>query len=339
MSSFAGGALPRRRFLQLGGITAAGLTATALTGCASLTGASEGSVRVSLPGTGSAGSVWRPVIERRGLNRNGLPLRWVTGQPGQLQTQFTSGTVDISTFGALGAAIAALNGVDVVLAGPGLLNHIKWLVRADSPYARPEDLRGRKVATQESTSDTYRQAQLIYAITGRDFKTEFDLVTTSPTAAQALFERGDVDGVLVGEPTASRIVGQGARQIGTMQRQWREAIDEDEPLITIGQSVRLSWIRDHRDDGFAALDLLAKANETISRDPRVLTQIAADLGLRPDEKKAADSLPARLGGIYPYTWDEKAWKNIERQIDLAVKHGVLKRKPGESVILRGRDDA
>ena len=48
---------------------------------------------------------------------------------------------------AIGVAELAPRGSDIVIFGPALNNHGRWIVRDDSPYQGVADLRGRTIAT------------------------------------------------------------------------------------------------------------------------------------------------------------------------------------------------
>src|ERR1700722_1899889 len=90
-------------------------------------------VRITLPTPGSAGSVWRPAIAKLGpAALDGLRIDWIAGDPGQMQGQLAAGALDVGVFGAVGLANLLNRGSDIVLFGPALNNHGRWIVRGDS---------------------------------------------------------------------------------------------------------------------------------------------------------------------------------------------------------------
>ena len=89
------------------------------------------SVRMVLPLTGSAGAVWRPLIEALPAPAEaGLVLDWIGGNPGQVQFQLLAGTLDVSVFGALGLADARAHDFDIVILDrPSTITAAGWYRR------------------------------------------------------------------------------------------------------------------------------------------------------------------------------------------------------------------
>ena len=176
----------------------------------------------------------------------GLNIEWVKGSPGQVQLQLATGAANVGVFGALGIAEIAPRGSDIVIFAPALNNHGRWIVRDNSSYQSPRDLVGKTIATQHEGSDTYRHARLAALLQGIDLKKDVKVVFGSPTANVALFERGDVDAVITIEPTATRLVARGAREIARVGDMWREATGDDAPLFLIGFAAHREWAEKNR---------------------------------------------------------------------------------------------
>jgi NitT/TauT family transport system substrate-binding protein len=285
-------------------------------------------VRVTLPTPGSAGSVWRPAFQRLDpASLADIDLQWIGGNPGQMQVQLTAGALDVGVFGAVGLAKLVARGSDIVLFGPALNNHGRWIVRADSPYRKPADLIGKRIATQPETSETYQQARIAASLHGIDLKRDVEVIFGPPTANLALFERGDVDGVIVLEPTATRLVGAGAREIARVGDMWRDATGETGDPFLVGLAARRSWLSSNRQLATRIATLFAAANGLLSKNPALFREFRADIGLRADETNAIELLPERLADVYPTSWNESVWKVIDLQLEIAAKVGVLESKP------------
>jgi len=285
-------------------------------------------VRITLPTPGSAGSVWRPAIAKLGSHATeGLNIDWIGGDPGQMQVQLAAGALDVGVFGAVGLANLVNRGSDIVLFGPALNNHGRWIVRADSPYRKPADLIGKRIATQPETTETYQQARIAASLNDIDLKRDVEVIFGPPTQNLALFGRGDVEGVIVLEPTATRLVGGGAREIARVGDMWRDATGESGDPFLVGLAARRSWLETNRKLATRIAHLFAIANGSLRRDPQLFSEFHSDIGLRDDEKSAIALLPNRLTDVYPSRWDESVWKIIERQIDVALKIGVIGQRP------------
>lgn len=319
-------AMNRRHLLQAIGIGA-------VAGLPRLSGAAQ-PVRITLPSPGSAGSAWLPVMERLKLADPGLDLGWVVADPGKMQTQLSAGALDIGVFGAVGLATLANRGSDIVLFGPALNNHGRWLVPANSPYKTPKDLLGKTIASTAETSETYQQARIAASLNGIDLKKDVKVIFGSPTANLALFERGDVDAIITLEPTASRLVGRGAREIARVADQWNAATgaagSHEDPFL-VGLAASRKWLDANHDTAAKVVELFKRLNGAIRKDPQVLTTVAADMGLKPDETRAAALLPLRLAPAYATEWNDKVFATIDKQLETAVRLGILDKLPAGKI--------
>jgi NitT/TauT family transport system substrate-binding protein len=294
--------------------------------------AAERPIRVTLTTPGSAGSVWRPAITRLGREATeGLDIEWISSNPGQAQVQLTAGALDVSVFGAVGLANINNRGGDIVLFGPALNNHGRWIVRGDSPYRKPADLVGKRIATQPETTETYQQARVAASLIGIDLKRDVEVIFGPPTANVALFERGDVDGVIVLEPTATKLIGAGAREIARVGDMWREATGEPGDPFLVGLAAHRAWLEKNRVVASRIARLFAAANASLRRNPQLFVDLHSEIGIKAEEKNAIDLLPARLADVYPVKWDPAVWKVIDRQLDVAIKVGVLDKRPARTI--------
>ncbi|MEU6719409.1 PhnD/SsuA/transferrin family substrate-binding protein [Nonomuraea sp. NPDC046802] len=280
---------------------------------------------------GTASAVLRPISEKFGLAKD-LNLRYVAGSgPGDVQNKLLSGALNVSSFGPLGAAVSAGAGADVVLFSPGLNNHVRWLVAANSPYRSPADLRGKSIATPPKNSDAYRSAQLAAGVNGIRFDEEYKIHQGAVLNGVALFERGDVEAIVTIEPNATRLVGQGARQIATVDELWRQGSGESAPLVLNGQGALRSWLDGHREIALRLARLRTDVHERIRAEPRLLAEFHAAYGFAATETRAIALLPERMAAVYPTEWDQATFANLKLQIDKAVELGILPAAPAKDI--------
>jgi len=291
-------------------------------------------VKLTSGGPGSAETLASALFKAYPDLTAGLDIDWVGGDPGQVQTLLLSGAVNSSAYGALGAAEAALKGVDIVIFGPKISNHGSWLVRADSPYRTPHDLKGKRIATLAPTSDTYRHARMAAALHGLDLRKDFEVIHGPPISNLALFNRGDVEAIITIEPTATRIIGQGAREIARVADQWKAATGDTAPLFLVGNGARKSWIDANPEAARKVAELYLAVNRLIVGKPELASQFHAEIGIPATEKKAIELLPQRLSRIFVPEWGPAEFANIDRQIAEAVKLGLLARKPDRPLYLK-----
>ena len=285
-------------------------------------------VNVTLSTPGSAGSIWRAAMSRLDPSLSStFDINWVAGDPGQMQVQLAAGSLDVGVFGAIGLATLARRGSDITLFGPALNNHGRIIVKADSPFHRPADLVGKKIATQPKTTETYQQARVALSLLGIDIDRDFETIFGPPTASLALFDRGDVDGVIVIEPTATRAVGSGARELAKIGDIWRHASGVDAAPFLVGLAAKRTWLDSNRALATSVARLFAAANGALRDDPKLFIEYAGEMGLRPKETAAINLLPGRLADVYPTDWDRSVWSAIDRQIEVAVKLRLLDAAP------------
>jgi NitT/TauT family transport system substrate-binding protein len=285
-------------------------------------------VRVTLSTPGSAGSIWRSAIARLDpVLLSNIDLQWVPGDPGQMQVQLAAGALDVGVFGAIGLATISQRGSDIVLFGPALNNHGRVIVRADSPYRKLSDLAGKRIATQPKTTETYQQARVALSLVGIDMDRDFELIFGPPTASLALFNRGDVEAVIVVEPTATRAIGSGARELARIADVWKQANGNATAPFLVGLAARQAWVGSNRAVATSLARVFAAANDSVRRNPQLFAEFHEEMGLRASETAAIALLPSRLADVYPSAWDETVWRAIDQQTEIAVKLGLLDAVP------------
>lgn len=321
----------RRAALRVGMLGLAGLGLGALSSCAAPATSSPAQARVEDTGKGTAGAVIRPITDQQHLAGN-LPLSYVaTTGPGDVQNKLLSGALDSGSMGPIGAVVANAAGANLTLYTTSLNNHVRWLVPANSPYRTPADLRGKAIAAPPDNSDAYRSAQLAAAVNGIDFDKDYQVHQGAVLAGLALFDRGSVEAIVTIEPNATRLVGQGARQLATVDELWQQGTGNSAPLLLNGQGARVDWVNQHHDIATELSRLQLEVNQRIHDRPQVLADLASYYGVPPNEKQAIALLPQRLVDVYPATWDQAAANSIDTQIAAAVRYGLLKNPPAGPV--------
>ena len=328
------GVLGRRAVLRAAvtGIAGVGLAAW-LTSCDSggVPGGNIKRAKVEDTQKGTAGAVVRPIAERYGLV-DSLALSYVAGTgPGDVQNKLLSGALDTASMGPLGAVVANNVGAGLTVFGTSLNNHVRWLVPENSRYRTPADLGGKPIATPPNNSDAYRSAQLAAAVNGYEFNTEYEVHQGAVLAGLALFNRGDVEGIVTIEPNATRLVAKGARQLATVDELWKQGTGRSEPLLLNGQGARSAWVHSDPDTATALGALRLKVHHRIHERPEILAELADYYGIPGTEKEAIALLPRRLVDIYPVEWGRAAAESMRTQIAVAVQHGLLPKAPDAPV--------
>jgi ABC-type nitrate/sulfonate/bicarbonate transport system substrate-binding protein len=317
----------RESFKLLAGVASAALLPSARASAAS-------PVRITLPSPGSAGSVWQPLVSRLRLAEDlGLNLEWIVADPGKMQTQLTAGALDVGVYGAVGLSTIVNKGSDIVLFGPALNNNTRWVVRGDSPYKTARDLAGKTVASTAETSETYQQAKIAASLAGLDFA-DLQVVYGSPLANLALFDRGDVEAILTLEPTATRLVARGARDLARVADMWQQGTGLKGDPFLVGLAASRSWLKANKETAAKVSTLFVRVNSAIRDKPELLVDVAREIGIKPDETQALAILPQRARDSYATTWSEDVFKVIDKQIEVAAKLGLLKQVPSGNIYVQ-----
>lgn len=327
--------LSRRQLLQ--GTAALGAGATLAPWAGAVHAASPKTKVNLLAGNKGSTSALYPHFLRSGLvDVSSLDVQYVGSAPGQMQLQLLSGALHVSGYGAMGVAEANLKGADFKLFAPFDHNHSSWIVRADSPYKSIHDLKGKKVATLPINTDTVRQAELTAALHGLDLKKDFQLSYGPALVSLALFERGDVDAVIAIEPNSTRLVAKGAREIAKVRDLWTDATG-DSSFFLVGWAASEAWLKANDAAGKTIARAYYDINREIVRNPGVIAQpVYLDaLGVPAAEARAVELLPKRIADITSIEWNDAVFRNIEKQLDLAVKHGLLPGKPAKPIYATG----
>jgi NitT/TauT family transport system substrate-binding protein len=288
-------------------------------------------IRIEQPNIGTAGAVWRTLLDK-GFTSARLPAQWVGGDPGQSQVQLLAGAIDVGFFGPIGAAETDLRGKDVVIFAPGLINHGSWIVKGNSSIKTPYDLKGKRIATQPETTETYRQARLAAGLVGLDLRRDYQMIFGPPTANLALFERGDVDAVITIEPISTRLIANGAKEIARVRDQWRQGTNDARPLFLGGQGCTRAWFDRNRAAAQTLSKLYVEANQQIRARPQILGDLYKLLGAPSNDQKVIDLLIKRMPEIYATEWSPSVKGDADRILNMAVKDGVLRSKPSSPIL-------
>jgi NitT/TauT family transport system substrate-binding protein len=286
-------------------------------------------VRMSKAGPGTAGTVQDDMLQKFPELDPGLDIEWIDGSPGQFQMLLLSGALDCGPFGALGIAEAAQKGAELVIFGSRLNNHGSWIVKADSPFQHPADLKGKRIATQLSTSDTYRHARMAAALQKLDLENDFQVSFGPSVSNVALFNRGDVDAVIAIEPVSTQLIAQGHREIAKVADQWRDATGSSAPLSLVGVSATAKWVDENTETARRVAQMTLAVNRRFATEPSLIRDpaIQAGMGIKNPSEELLALLEQRLPRVYATEWNEAVINDFNRQLDVAIDLKIIKSRP------------
>ncbi|MFF1836726.1 aliphatic sulfonate ABC transporter substrate-binding protein [Streptomyces sp. NPDC058231] len=265
-------------------------------------------------------------------------------QEGLIQKELGGTAIEPQTFNAGPSEIEALNGgsLDIGFIGPSpavngyaksrggnlriisgaASGGVKLVVDPDR-IKTPDDIRGKKIATPQKGNT--QDVAFLKWIAGKGWKVDAEsgkgdvsVVRTDNKVTPDAYRSGSIDGAWVPEPTASKLVAEGARVLFEESALW-----PDRKFVTTNVIVSQTFLKEHRDVVEAVLRGTVMTNIWIRTNP--------------DKAKAsANAALKELSGkeLKPEIIDP-AWKSIQitddplattlkTQAEYAVETGLLK---------------
>jgi len=314
--------LTRREFLASATIAlSACISSTLSVGAAPATGVVE--LDVGVVGSGMAGLGFRVIKEQRLDERHGFSLRVLNMGVAEAETAVVQRRVPVGIFSPISAVRANAEGFPLRIFTPFFLNHNAIVVRADAPYRRLEDLRGRPVGTLPKISGTFNTFAALSILLGMgDPEKFFQLKFGEVPALIAFLERGDVEAITVFEAFTSRLLGTGRfRELLGMNSEFQRSTGAGNLLI--GMGAFSSWLREHRDDAARFRRMMAEATDYIrAKGEAVVRQYGREVfGLETEEQFRL--AVKRLPRFYSNRWDEGFLASQARQMRPLLDAGLL----------------
>ncbi|MGW7287787.1 ABC transporter substrate-binding protein [Streptomyces sp. NPDC054847] len=264
-------------------------------------------------------------------------------QEGLLQKELGGTTIKASTFNAGPSEIEALNAgsIDIGWIGPSpsingytkskgsnlriisgsASGGVKLVVNPDKIKSL-DDLKGKKIATPQhgNTQDVAFLnwiAEKGWKVDAQSGKGDVSVVRTENKVTPDAYRSGSIDGAWVPEPTASKLVTDGAKVLLDEADLW-----PDKKFVITNIIVRQEFLKEHPDVVEAVLRGSVKTNEWINANPEK-AKASANAALKKESGKA---LPADV--IDP-AWksitflDDPLASTLNTQAEHAVKAGLL----------------
>ncbi|MFF7370539.1 aliphatic sulfonate ABC transporter substrate-binding protein [Streptomyces tricolor] len=236
-----------------------------------------------------------------------------------------SGSIDIGWIGPSPAinGYTKSNGKSLKIIGGSASGGVKLVVNPEKIKSL-KDVKGKRIATPQlgNTQDVAFlnwAAEQGWKIDAQSGKGDVTVVRTDNKITPDAYASGSVDGAWVPEPTASKLVAEGAKVLLDEATLW-----PDEKFVITNIIVRQGFLKDHPKAVEAVLKAAVETNKWINAHP--------------DEAKAAANkqLAADSGKALPADILDPAWKSIrftddplaatlDTEAEHAVKAGLLER--------------
>jgi NitT/TauT family transport system substrate-binding protein len=210
-----------------------------------------------------------------------------------------SGSIDIGWIGPSPAinGYTKSNGKNLRIIGGSASGGVKLVVDPDKIKSL-KDVKGKKIATPQlgNTQDVAFLnwiAEQGWKVDAQSGKGDVSVVRTDNKITPDAYKSGSIDGAWVPEPTASKLVAEGAKVLLDEADLW-----PDKKFVITNIIVSQDFLKKHPDVVEAVLRGAVKSNEWINANP--------------DEAKAAanDALERDSGKALPAEVIDPAWKSI-----------------------------
>ena len=202
----------------------------------------------------------------------GVEVQWFVYNAGPSAMEaFFSGSIDVTYVGPSPAlnAYARSRGQEVRAIAGAATGGAALVVQADGRIRKPEDLRGKKVATPQlgNTQDVACRAWLA----AQGFKVtqlggDVQVIPTANPDQLALFQRGSIDAVWTVEPWVSRL---------ELEAGGKVFVEEKDALTTIVVA-RAKFLKDHRNLAKKVALAHAELTEWINAHPAEARELVRD---------------------------------------------------------------
>lgn len=200
-------------------------------------------------------------FEKIGVKVNMVPM---TGAGPAINEALSSGDLDIGELGDVPGVLGKSAGIDTqLIAFNGLNNGASLIAGPDTNYTSIKDLKGKKIATQRGAF-MHRTLSDILAAEGMTTD-DIEFVNVNAQEAAEMLLTGNVDAIVVGGVTLTRLVEQG----------YKVVVDyREHPEFTAGSYsiARTKFVEENPDIIYAYVKALVKAQKLAKTDTDTLLQ-------------------------------------------------------------------
>nr|BAW27680.1 transporter [Streptomyces sp. SoC090715LN-17] len=253
----------------------------------------------------------------------GTRLKTATFNAGPSEIEaLNAGSVDIGWIGPSPAinGFTRSGGTSLRIIGGSASGGVKLVVNPDR-ITSVDDLKGKNIATPQlgNTQDVALLdwiSEKGWKVDAQSGKGDVDVVRTDNKITPEAYASGSVDGAWVPEPTASRLVADGAKVLLDESDLW-----PDKKFVVTHIVVSQRFLKDHPDVVEAVLRGSVRTNEWIKADPdRAKTSANAALKALSGKELPANVIDPAWESIE--TTDDPLAATLRAQADHAVKAGL-----------------
>ncbi|MBI4493439.1 MAG: ABC transporter substrate-binding protein [Chloroflexi bacterium] len=267
--------------------------------------------------------------------KNGFLLDIKQMETAQAERAVLLKSVDIGLFAVPAVARANLEGFPLRITAPLYWMHTIFLVKADAPYQKWQELKGKKISSPGQVSGVHNAMQLLAAYEGWNFDKDFQvaIIGALPAAVTAL-DRGEIECALVWPPLSPQLLAEKGkyRSLGAINAEWKQRTGGD--MLLGGLGMLEDWYQKNKDlaklvsVGTADTNRYLLSNDQAWEHADILKNLGVTKEVLPPVRAAMKEV------LPPGGWDDATLKSSRVMVDKFVELGVLKEKPKDEMFIR-----
>ncbi|MBI2369061.1 MAG: ABC transporter substrate-binding protein [Deltaproteobacteria bacterium] len=274
--------------------------------------------------TGGLGFLTDVIKRHRIDERHGITLDLKPFSPAEAEKATYYKKVDAGPFPLVSAVRVNAKGDRIRVFAPMLWSHFAILARPGANIRTVEELRGRRLASQERITAGYNTAALAFRMLGWDFEKSVRLVIGSPQVMMAWLQKGEVDSAIIFYPMAARGIAEGwAVELARLSQIWERQTGG--PLLTLGHAVHQDWLEARPDTARRLARVFLDGQRYVAAHPETVQESLKFLGAKSDRE--IDLLKKAMPTFYPTSWDRKGVEDAKLVLKKSMEFGILENVP------------
>ena len=258
------------------------------------------------------------------MEKQGLEVEYIKFPDVNAPTKaMAAGAIDFAIGASAGSAFAvASNGLPMSIVLATQVADLDFVVPADSPITKMDQLKGKKIGMSPAGSAT---AAITSAILIKNYgmsPTDFEAVPGNDSRLAQFLVQKNIDAAALRTVTIALLPDLKLRQLSTFRTEWKKITGKDAPPVLGVGLMRNAWLKDNPQDAAKVIAAMRKAYEAGKADKEAVAKAPMSAGNIPEAD--AKAYAALWDGIYTVTMDDAAIASLKAEFEVFKSVGVVK---------------
>lgn len=245
------------------------------------------------------------IIQTKGLDeKNGVKIKAVNLPPVEAYQALLNGTAEVAPFSPISSVKANTeSGREIKLFGKAFIFDAYLTVAINSNIKDLEELRSKKIGSVQKNSEVYPLMDAVFQELGYDTEKDFTIVTAPFAALPILLEKGEVDAIVVIEPSYSRLIATG--KVKTILS-FTDLLPTDKGIGKpfAGLAANQDWLINHQKEAIGLRNAWYEAANYITANPNVFGDQDIRDFIQPTNNEEMQLLKNAYSRILPTSWND-----------------------------------